>query len=447
MIFLGTVIVSYLLGLTIYACKERAEKEVDRADMERWYAITKTVLVMAILSSAIPLLLVKNSDFFLMVWFHREPVSWIVPMGISFYTLQIISYHVDIYKGRIRPQKDLFKYILFLSFFPQIFQGPIPRYEQLEGQLWGSSRHFDERAFSKGLHLIVWGFFLKFMIADKAGVIVDTVFGEPELYRGCYVLVAGALYSVQLYADFLSCVTISQGVAGLFGICLADNFMHPYRATSVKDFWRRWHISLSTWLRDYIYIPLGGNRKGRICRYVNMAIVFGVSGLWHGAGYRYLFWGLLHAVYQIVGEVTGPSREMLYDWLKIPKGAWLRETIQKTATFFWVMLAWIIFRVDCLKQGIRMVLSIFGTYNPWILSGDHLFQLGLSWKECMVLLFAIAILGVVSHLQEKICIRDWLLGQHIVVRWTVYLGAIAMIWVFGTYGHGFKARDFIYGGF
>ena len=306
--------------------------------------------------------------------------------------------------------------------------------------------HFDEDGFCKGLHLILWGFFLKLMIADKAAVIVNTVFGAPQAYQGFYVLVAGVLYSIQLYADFLACVSLSQGCAALFGIQLVDNFKHPYFSESVKEFWGRWHISLSTWLRDYIYIPLGGNRKGKFRKYINLIVTFIVSGIWHGNAFKYIFWGLMHAGYQISGDLTLKLRNRIYQLLHL-SGSRTQIYIRRFFTFVFVMVAWIMFRASGLKRGLFMIYNMFMVYNPWIFFDDSLFRLGLSWKQCLVLAGSGWILIKVSILQENMCVRDRILKWSLPVRWAFYLGTIAVIMVFGTYGYGYNASDFIYGGF
>ncbi|MDD7148995.1 MAG: MBOAT family O-acyltransferase [Lachnospiraceae bacterium] len=358
----------------------------------------------------------------------------------------MISYLADIHKGTIDSQHHLLKYALFISFFPQIIQGPIPRYEQLEEQLV-TGHTFDEKNFSKSLQMILWGLFLKFMIANKASVIVNNVFDNYEGYTGFYVLIAGILYSIQLYTDFLSCVCISQGSAGLFGIHLVDNFHHPYRAASIKDFWNRWHISLSRWLRDYIYIPLGGNRKGTLRKYLNLMITFLISGFWHGRGLQFLLWGLLHGLYQVIGSLTFHVRSRIYALLQISRDSLFGKLIQRITTFFLVMIGWIIFRAKDIPQGLTMLRSMFTTYNPWILFDDSLFSLGLVWKEWIILLLSILLLIAVECIQEKICIRDKILAQPLILRWIIYLGAIWVIWVFGSYGSDFIAQNFIYGDF
>lgn len=431
-----TLLASYFMGRILDRLYSKGAGE----------AIRKAVTAAFVIAAVVPLAVTKNGDFVLSVLLHRKSYPWIIPMGLSFYTLQIVSYLVDISRGRIKAQKNLGKYALFVSFFPQIVQGPIPRYEQLEKQLY-EGHSFQEKEFCKGLQMILWGFFLKLMIADKASIVVNTIFDNWKAYRGCYVLVAGILYSMQLYSDFLSCVCLAQGTAQLFGIHLTDNFCRPYQAESIKEFWSRWHISLSTWLKDYIYIPLGGNRKGRLRKYFNILVTFTVSGIWHGAGYKYIFWGWLHGIYQIGGELTRNFQNKVYDVLGMPEGQRARSYARRTGTCFWVMLAWIIFRAGGLKRGLSMVYSMVSVYNPWIFFDDSLFRLGLSWKEWGVLIVSVLILARVSKAQETMEIREEILKQPLVIQWGIYLGAVAAIMIFGTYGFGFNASDFIYGGF
>ena len=263
-VFLFSVAASYVTGLALESIKRKEKKET-------WKRI---ILAAGIILTAAPFLIVKAGGFLTGSVLHRGSVSWIVPVGLSFYTLQLIAYMTDVYRGKIRAQKNLFRFCLFATFFPQIIQGPIPRYEELSRELF-EENDFDYSGILSGIQLIVWGFFLKFMIADKAVVIVNTVFDNYRTYGGGYIWFAGILYSIQLYTDFLSCTTLSQGTARMFGIRLSDNFARPYLAVSVKDFWRRWHMSLSSWLRDYVYIPLGGNRHGTIRKWIN---IFELSG-------------------------------------------------------------------------------------------------------------------------------------------------------------------------
>ena len=437
-IFAVSIVVSYEFGLLIY--KQRHKKHINPH-------VRLATLWTGIIISALPLIASKAGDFICGSVIHKPLINWIVPVGLAFYSMQMVAYLIDVYRGSILPQKDIFKYTLFTSFFPIIIQGPISRYNQLEKQLI-EGHAYDIKNIMKGIQLVIWGFFLKMMIVDKAAVIVNAIFDNYQSYSGFYVLVAAVLYSIQLYADFMSCVTISQGTAQMFGINIIDNFYHPYFSPSVKEFWRRWHISLSSWLRDYVYIPLGGNRKGKISKYCNLIITFAVSGLWHGGRWKFLFWGILHAMYQIAGELTYNLRNRCFEKIQMPKDCNVRKIIETVFTFFFVMTAWIIFRAESLKTGIKMIINMFNTFNPWIFFDNSLFRLGLGQKEWEVLFMSIVVLFTVSFIQEKgIKIREWFAGQHLVVRWVIYLCAIWSIWIFGTYGFGFNAQDFIYGGF
>lgn len=426
-----TALLSYALAVELQSLREKYA--ASRRGLQR------LILFLALLPVLLPWLIVKNGNF--------TGLVWAVPLGISFYTLQTVSYLVDVYRGRTAAQKNPAKYLLFVLFFPQIVQGPIPRYEQLSKQLY-EGHHFHEERFVRGLHLILWGFFLEFMIADKAAIVVSTVFDSPEKYAGCYILVAAVLYSIELYADFMACVSISQGTAGLFGIALADNFKRPYFSTSIQEFWRRWHISLSSWLRDYIYIPLGGGRKGALRKYGNLIVTFAFSAVWHGSGFKFLFWGMMHAAYQIIGNLAIPLKNRFYGLLGLSEQSGMRKMIQRIGVFFWVMLSWIIFRADSLRTGLQMIKKMFFVWNPWVFFDDSLLRLGLGWKEWCILLLSMFLLLCVSILQEKgMDVRGIILHKAVYVRWALYILAILCIMVFGTYGFGYQGQDFIYGGF
>ena len=335
---------------------------------------------------------------------------------------------------------------LFISFFPQIMQGPILRYKQLGNELY-EGHSFDATRICRGAQLILWGFFLKFMIAERAAIFVNTVFDNSGMYLGMFALVAGILYSIQLYSDFLACVCMSKGVAEIFGITLFDNFQQPYFSRSIKEFWRRWHMSLSSWLRDYVYIPLGGSRKGLPRKYLNLVLTFLVSGAWHGNGIRFLIWGLLHAFYQIAGDLLKPAQMKAKAFLGIKKDSLIEIWLDRIITFLLVMIAWIIFRADSFETGIRLITSIFTVHNYWIFWDNSLLSLGLDWKEWVVLATSVMILFKIERLQKNVIIRDWILEQPLFFRWGLYLLGIAIVITFGTYGFGFNAADFIYRGF
>ena len=430
----GMILVSWGTGLLISRLKERKDNKL----------IEKTILIAAIIVVISPLFITKYWPFIFNVFEKNRTNEFIIPLGISFYSLQIISYLIDIYNGKEIPEKSLGKYILFATFFPQIIQGPIARYSQMKTQFL-QEHVFEEREFLKGLQLIIWGFFLKMMIADKAAIVVNEIFANYVVYEGWYIVLGGVLYSLQLYADFLACVTISQGVAALFGIEVIDNFKQPYGATSVKEFWHRWHISLSTWLRDYVYISLGGNRKGIIAKYFNLLFTFVISGIWHGAGFKYILWGLMHGIYQIMEDVILPIKNYICD--RFEKLKCIRKHVDIICTYICVMVAWIVFRADSLRVAVTMLVGMTKLSNFNIFFDGSIINLGLSKKQIIVLVISVGIMFLVSKLQQRMSIRDMILNQNVVVRWSTYIVVILCIMVFGTYGYGFDAQDFIYGGF
>lgn len=398
----------------------------------------KAVLAVVIAANLLVLLTVKFAPL--------RGIQLLAPMGISFYTLQVIAYCVDVYKGKTEAQSNFFKYLLFVSFFPQILQGPIPRYDQLKEQLF-EGHAFDYRTVKFGFQLILWGMFLKMAVADRAAIFVNAVFSEYHLYEGTVLAVAAVLYSIQLYTDFLGCVCIAMGAAEVYGIHLKTNFARPYMAVSIKDFWRRWHISLSSWLRDYVYIPLGGNRKGKIRRYINLIVTFLVSGIWHGSGLQYIFWGLMQGGYQVAGEILEPIRKNLRIVLKIKEESVVYTLWQRVCTFVLITISWVIFRASNLRAGLSMLKRIATDFTPWVFFDGTLYEFGIEARSFLALILCIILVIVVEHFQEKGNIRKMLEKQHIIVRWSIYLGAIALVAILGVYGPGYHATQFLYGQF
>ena len=279
------------------------------------------------------------------------------------------------------------------------------------------------------------------------GYFVNAVFPEYHLYEGTILAVAAVLYSIQLYTDFLGCVCIAMGAAEVYGIKLQTNFARPYLAVSIKDFWRRWHISLSSWLRDYVYIPLGGNRKGKVRRYLNLMITFLVSGIWHGSGLQYIFWGLMQGGYQIAGEVLTPVRSRVRNALKIEEKSGLCIWWQRFCTFILITISWVIFRSASLRAGLSMLKRIVTDFTPWVLFDGSLYEFGISSHSFIALILCVILMIIVESMQEKGNIREILAKQHVIVRWGIYLGAIALVTVLGVYGPGYSATQFLYGQF
>ena len=369
-------------------------------------------------------------------------VSLIVPLGIAFYSMQAASYCIDVYRRKYAPERNFLKYALYMTFFPIIMQGPISRYDQLAPSLFAPHRFSFERMKS-GLSLALWGFFKKMVIADRAAIVANQVFGNYTEYSGTIILLGAVMYTVQIYTDFSGCVDISRGFSEVMGISLVDNFDHPYFAVSIKDFWRRWHRSLSSWFRDYLYIPLGGSRKGLIRKYINLMMVFFVSGLWHGVGVHYIAWGMLQGAYQIIGEQTQAFRYKLYDVCGVKRQCRLFHLGQMLTTFVLVVISWIFFRADGLRAALNMLKAIV-TDQPWLLTNGVLLKLGLDGMDWNVLIVSLGVLLAVSCLQRKMSVRQALESHSFWIRYPVYIIAVLVILIFGIYGPGYSAAQFLY---
>lgn len=428
----------------------KIEREDSKAEDSRVASVNKQskwLLLLTIIVNLFVLFVLKigiHMPFFPSVLSGR--LSLIVPIGISFYTLQIIAYMVDVYKGKIKPERNLLKYALFVSFFPQILQGPIPRYDRLAPQFFKEHK-FSYRMMTDNLLLMLWGFFQKMVVADNAAIVVNRIYGEYELYGGFYIVLAVFLYSIQLYADFAGCVCIARASTGLFGIELEENFRQPYFSCSVKEFWGRWHMTLSGFLKDYVYIPLGGNRHGRCRKYLNLLLTFLVSGIWHGAGLTFLVWGLLHGVYQVLEDVLRAPCMKLMEKMEVNCETFSFRLLVQIKTFVLVAIAWVFFRASSVRQALVMLKNMVCEWNPYVLFDESFYMLGLNGKEFRMLFFAIGVMWFINVLQTKIRIRENFAKQNLVFRWTIIFIALFAVIIFGVYGPGYDAAQFIYGNF
>ncbi len=368
----------------------------------------------------------------------------ILPVGISFYTFQALGYTMDVYRGEIKHEKNILRYALFVSFFPQLVAGPIERSKNLIHQL--AERHsFSYDRVASGLLLMLWGFFQKLVIADRAAILVDTVYKNPTSFYGFHLAVATVLFAVQIYCDFASYTTIARGAARVMGMELMDNFNVPYFARSIADFWSRWHISLTNWFRDYLYIPLGGNRKGKLRKYLNIIIVFFASGLWHGASWTYVAWGLLHGIMRIVGDLTKNLRNLILTLINVDIKKPYYAVFQGIITFFLVSIAWVFFRAQSISSAFWILRKIFFDFRPYLLANGGLLEMGLKAPDLAVLFLAIAVLFFADGLKyKKIGANKLILNMHIVLRFTLILSLLFATLVFGIYGAGYTSSQFIY---
>lgn len=374
--------------------------------------------------------------------------SFIVPVGISYYTLMAISYLVDVYKGKIEKEENFFKYLLYLTYFPTIVQGPISRYDKVREQLTAGKK-IDFEKLRQNLLLILFGLIKKMVIADRVAIFANHCFSNYETMEGPILYVGAVCYSIQLYMDFSGCVDICRGVSALFGIDLIDNFNAPYFARSIKEFWGKWHISLSSWLKDYVYIPLGGNRKGQKRKYMNLLATFFVSGIWHGAGINFMFWGLLHGVYQTIGDITAGQRKKIRTTLQIKEGSVSEKIYQTIITFNLVTFAWIFFRSTRFLSGIEYVGNMLRFSSVEKLFDGSMFITGFSFAQCVVVLVNIIMISVMDYFRSKKNknLMGGILNSQILVRWIIYFILIYDVILFGVYGQGYDMSGFLYGGF
>lgn len=363
----------------------------------------------------------------------------LLPVGISFYTFQALSYTMDVYRGTVQAEKNFLRYALFVSFFPQLVAGPIERSANLLSQL-SRKRPFDPAQFKSGALLMLWGYFQKMVVADRAAIVVDIIYGYQEAYAGWTLALATVLFAVQIYCDFGGYSAIAIGAARILGVELMQNFRQPYFARSVSEFWRRWHISLSTWFRDYLYIPLGGNRKGTLRKYLNLMITFVLSGLWHGANWTYVAWGALNGAFQIAGDVKNRLLQK-----RNRRETFSLRLLQRIATFVLICLTWVFFRASSIGDALSILQRMFSVNNAWIFLDGTLPMLGLSTLEWTVLAASIGVLLWVDIAREHgVSLSQKLSEQPLLFRWLTYVCAIVFILLFGVYGVGFDAGQFIY---
>ncbi len=373
-----------------------------------------------------------------------NPFDFVLPLGISFFTFQAIGYLIDVYRKDVEPERNIIRFALFLSFFPKIIQGPIERSKGLLKEIREIPQKtvWNYKRITGGLILMLWGLFLKLVISDRLSSMVDMLFNKSSDYSTPMLWVGAIGFAIQLYCDFAGYSIIAVGASKVLGLSIIDNFDTPYFSRSVKEFWRRWHISLSTWFRDYLYIPLGGNRVSTFRKYLNLMIVFLVSGIWHGAGWTFIIWGGLHGLFQIIGELLKPARKGVIKALQIKTDSHSHKIFQTLFTSFLVVIAWVFFRATSLGQAVQYLKGMFTLHiTKPIFNG--LEQAPIEW---VVLLISIIILFAVSLIKYnmKMNLDEYLDKQSLWFRWIVLFILLFGLIIFGVYGPGFSAQAFIY---
>jgi len=368
-------------------------------------------------------------------------IDVLLPVGISFYTFQALSYSIDVYRNNIEPEKHFGKYALFVSFFPQLVAGPIEKSKDLLPQ-FNIKHKFDYDRIKEGLILMLWGFFKKVVIADRLAVLVNTVYNSPENHQGVTLVIASVFFAFQIYCDFSSYTDIAIGAAKVMGFNLRKNFDRPYFSKSIPEFWRRWHISLGAWFKEYLYFPLGGNRKGKLRTNLNIMIVFIVSGLWHGASWNFVIWGGLHGIYQVIETTTYGYRTKMVERFNIDRTSVGHKFYRIMLTFMLVVFAWVFFRANTLTDSVYIFKNLF-VFNFWTIFDGSIFNLGLDKNEFIVAVFSLLILLSYEIYERKNNIFKDLNSFNIAIRWSFYLAAIFGIILFGIYGD-YEKSQFIY---
>ena len=394
----------------------------------------------AVVLNLLPLLFFKYGKNWIGMWYL------LMPLGISFYSLQSTSYLIDISRGKIEPERSPIHYALFVSFFPVIVSGPIQKSYQFLPEIKERKSLSYEDALSAVL-MFLYGVFLKLVIADRIALFTSPIFEYYYGYEGAVVLVCGLLYSVEIYADFFGYTCMVSGIAGLLGYSLRENFHQPYLAVSIRDFWKRWHMSLTSWLTEYVYFPLGGNRRGTRRKYINILIIFLVSAVWHGNGMQFVIWGLIHGISRILEEASEPWRESLKMQLGIDSSSAGWKAMQRIAVFLLVSIAWVFFRSPDAEHALGFLCQITKDFSLHVFFDGTLYQLSLDAGHFRLLLAAVGVMVLVSVCREKGARASDVILQPLPVRWTLILALLFVILIAGVYGPGYDASNFIYATF
>ena len=382
----GTTLVSWLCA----RYTERTEKV--------W--VKRTLLTLALTVSLGVLFFYKYFDFLSssitgLFAPSTDPVllNLILPVGISFYTFQTLSYVIDVYRGDVKTERNFFFYALFVSFFPQLVAGPIERPGNLIPQLKEPKKWNKDDALKGFKHMLV-GFFKKICVADMVSGVVDSVYNNAGEATSLGIVIATVLFALQIYCDFSGYTDIAIGCARVMGIRLMKNFDHPYRATTIKEFWARWHISLSTWFKDYLYIPLGGNRCSKARHLFNLFVVFLVSGIWHGAAWTFVIWGAVHGIYQIVGNLTARPRQRLIERCGFTEDHRAVRTVRTVITFILVTFAWLLFRSNSVADALTLLGTLFSFKGGF---AETFSMMGLDLSRVLLIIASFIILLVIDN--------------------------------------------------
>ncbi len=472
----ATILATYIVGRVIgniydkadsklLECKDSSEKKLVRQAAK---AKAKNTLLIALIASVGLLAVCKYTGFILenvnsaLKAFGVPQISMfkmILPLGISFYTFMAVSYVLDIYWKRYKAEKNLLTYAVFVSYFPHVVQGPIDRFNEFKAQIEGGvSLKYENITY--GAQLTLWGFFKKLVVADRLGLLVSTVLDDYKNYDGAVLMATFVIYSIQIYADFSGCIDIVSGISEMFGIKLRPNFNHPYFSKTLGEFWRRWHMSLQEWFKDYIYYPVSvsrfvkngkkkfkekGNKRAEelFASCFPVLVVWLITGIWHGAAWKFVAWGLFHATLLIGSQVFEPSFNKVNSLLKINTESFLWRLWQMTRTFILCCIGRIFFRADGFMVSLSIIKRMLLSTNLTALADTSL-SLGMDKSNLIFAAISIFVLWAVDMLQERMSLRETLARKNIVLRWIIIFVGLFTVIIFGIYGPGYDAGSFIY---
>lgn len=462
----------------IHRTRNEAVKGVEKAERKeikkRFLKQSRWVLAFAIVLHIGVLLTLKYSPFFttnlnavftmLKLPLQLQVPSYLMPIGISFFTLQAVSYLIDVYRETIPADDNIFRLGLFMSFFPQIVEGPICRYDQTAQQLW-EVKGIEYHDLSLGLQRVAFGLMKKLVIADRLNPLVKEVFANYADYEGGVIALASLCYTIQLYMDFSGTMDAVMGIGQIFGVSMPENFKRPFFSKTISEFWMRWHISLGAWFKDYIFYPvtmskpmkklttaarkkLGNHFGPLLAGAVALFLVWLCNGLWHGAGWNYIFFGMYHFGFILLGNIVAPAVKWLHRKCHINPEWFGYRVFQIIRTGILVVIGEMFFRASTLQAGFAMLRQMVTNFRFATLNGDLLKQMGVDWKDMGIVLVTILIIFAISVWNEKgVIVREALAKKPVVVRWAVLYALILFIVIFGAYGAGYIPVDPIYANF
>ena len=387
-----------------------------------------------------------------------------VPIGLSFYTFTLVGYTVDLYNGIGRQQKNPLKLLTYGMYFPLMISGPILKYRE-DGEQFFERHRISYDNLTLGAQRILWGFFKKLVIAERAAVLSTAIFDHYDEYSGAYIWFGALMFTFQLYTDFSGCMDIVLGISQMLGIRLPENFRSPFFSKNISEYWRRWHITLGIWMREYVFYPLlrsglftkigksfrekfGKKRGKQLTTFLAMAVLWFTVGLWHGGNVKYLIGsGMLHWFYIVMGELTLPFFKKVLPAAHIPMEGKAADAFRILRTFFLVNIGNVFFNAASAGDGFRMLVRGVSAFNPWILLDGSLLKLGLDSVDCGVLALSLILLLIVSLLQEKGSVRDRIAALPLPLRWVIWMAFLFLVILMGQYGPGYISSEFIYADF